>query len=71
MYFMKNYCIYIFFFLKYFLDLMLCDNKYMKVLYPTKILTLIRSLDVNKANGWDDVSVHMVKICEESLVKPL
>ena len=38
---------------------------------PTKILTLIRSLNVNKANGWDDVSVCMFKICEDSLVKPL
>ena len=31
---------------------------------PSKILTLIRSLEVNKVNGWDDVSMRMVKISE-------
>ena len=36
-----------------------------------KILALIRKLDANKAHGWDDVSIRMVKICEESLVRPL
>ena len=36
-----------------------------------KILALIKSLDVNKAHGWDEISSRMVKICGESLVKPL
>ena len=38
---------------------------------PAKILSIIRAFDVSKAHGWDSVSVRMVKICDESLVKPL
>ena len=38
---------------------------------PAKILSIIRAFDVSKAHGWDNVSVRMVKICDESLVKPL
>ena len=38
---------------------------------PAKILSVIRAFDVSKAHGWDNVSVRMVKICDESLVKPL
>ena len=38
---------------------------------PAKILTIICAFDVSKAHGWDDVSVRMVKICDESLVKRL
>ena len=37
---------------------------------PAKIIS-IQVFDVSKAHGWDDVSVRMVKICDESLVKPL
>ena len=33
-----------------------------------KILAIIRSLDVNKAHGWDDVSARMIKICDDSLL---
>ena len=36
-----------------------------------KVLKIIRSLDCNKANGWDDMSVSMVKICDSSIVRPL
>ena len=36
-----------------------------------KVLALIRSLNVNKAHGWDEISIRMIKICDESLVKPL
>ena len=36
-----------------------------------KVLAIIRSLDVNKAHGWDDVSARMIKICDDSLVKPI
>ena len=36
-----------------------------------KILSIIRAFDVSKAHGWDDVSVRMAKIFDESLVKPL
>ena len=38
---------------------------------PVKILSVICTFDVSKAHGWDNVSVSMVKICDESLVKPL
>ena len=36
-----------------------------------KIESLINSLNINKAHGWDDVSTRMVRICGNSLVKPL
>ena len=35
------------------------------------ILKIIRSLDINKAHGHDDISVRMVKICDDSIKKPL
>ena len=37
----------------------------------SKILALIRALNVNKAHGHDDVSIRMIKICDDSIVKPL
>ena len=36
-----------------------------------KIISIIHAFDVSKAHGWDNVSVRMVKICDESLIKPL
>ena len=36
-----------------------------------EISKIIRSLDVNKAHGHDDISVKMLKICDNSLVRPL
>ena len=36
-----------------------------------KVLRITRSLDCNKAHGWDDLSVSMVKICDSSIVRPL
>ena len=36
-----------------------------------KILSIIRSLNLNKAHGWDDISVRMTWICDDSLVFPL
>ena len=38
---------------------------------PAKTISIIRAFDVSKAHGWDDMSVCMVKIYNESLVKPL
>ena len=38
---------------------------------PRKILELIRSLDSNKANGCNDLSISMLKICDEAIVLPL
>ena len=36
-----------------------------------KILTIIRNLNPNKAHGWNEISVRMIKMCDASLVKPL
>ena len=36
-----------------------------------KILSLIRSLNTNKARGWDDLSISMIKICDHSIVRTL
>ena len=36
-----------------------------------KIKNLIESLDSNKAHGWDNISIRMIKIGGVSLVKPL
>ena len=35
-----------------------------------KILKTIRALNINKALGHDDISIRMIKICDESLLKP-
>ena len=35
------------------------------------ILKTIRSLDVNKAHGHDDISIRMLKICDDAIVDPL
>ena len=31
---------------------------------------MIRSLDANKPHGHDDVSIRMIKICDNSLIRP-
>ena len=36
-----------------------------------KILNIIRSLNPNKAQGWDEISVRMIKSADASLVTPL
>ena len=36
-----------------------------------KILKIIRSLNPNKAHGWDEISVRMIKISDDVLVTPL
>ena len=36
-----------------------------------EILKIIRALNINKAHGCDGISVRMIKICDESLRKPL
>ena len=36
-----------------------------------KVLQLIRALDPKKAGGSDNISVHMIKICDASIVEPL
>ena len=36
-----------------------------------EILKIIRALNINKAHGHDGISIRMIKICDESLLKPL
>ena len=36
-----------------------------------KIISIISAVDVSKTHGWHNVSVSMVKICHECLIKPL
>ena len=36
-----------------------------------EILKIIRSLDINKAHGHDDISIRMLKICDLAITKPL
>ena len=36
-----------------------------------KIVKIIRSLNPNKAHGWDEISVRMIKLCDMALVIPL
>ena len=35
------------------------------------ILKIIRSLNINKAHGHDDISVRMIKICDKAIFEPL
>ena len=36
-----------------------------------KILRIIRSLNPNKAHGWDDMSIWMINVCDDALLLPL
>ena len=36
-----------------------------------EILKVIRALNINKAHGFDDISIRMTKICDKSLFEPL
>ena len=35
------------------------------------ILNITHSLNINKAHGYDDISIRLLKICDSSIVKPL
>ena len=41
------------------------------IISEEKILSIIRSLNPNKAHGWDEISVRMIKISDAALVIPL
>ena len=36
-----------------------------------KILSIIRNLNPNKAHGWDDIPIRVIKMCDDSLITPL
>ena len=40
-------------------------------IFEDNILKIVRALNVNKAHGHNEISVIMIKICDEALVKPL
>ena len=49
-----------------------CDNLLETIeIDADKVLKIIRSLDCNEAQGWGNMSVSMVKICDSSIVRPL
>ena len=35
------------------------------------IYKIIKTLDINRAHGHDEVSIRMLKLCDKSIVKPL
>ena len=35
------------------------------------ILKIIRNFNISKAHGFDDILIKMVKLCDDSLVKPV
>ena len=41
------------------------------VISEEKILNIIRLLNPNKAHGWDEISIRMIKLSDASLVTPL
>ena len=50
---------------------LLKDGKLTSIKFDNNdILKIIRSLNVNKAHGYDGISVRMIKMCDESLVQP-
>ena len=38
---------------------------------PSKVLKIIRSLDSNKAHGWDSLSTWIIRLCDAEIVMPL
>ena len=46
---------------------MICDFE----ISEEKILNVIRSLNPNKAHGWDKISIRMIKLSDKVLVTPL
>ena len=36
-----------------------------------ELLKIIRTLNINKAHGHDDISIRIIKTCDKSLIKPL
>ena len=39
-------------------------------IYEEQILNIIRSLNPNRAHGWDEISIRMIKLSDASLVTP-
>ena len=41
------------------------------IISDEKLLKAIRALNVNKAHGWDGISVQIINVCDSSLLLPL
>ena len=39
--------------------------------YEHEIVSIIQSLNSNKAHGWDGISIRMIQICDEKIALPL
>ena len=39
--------------------------------HEDEVLKIIKSLNIHKAHGYDDISIRMIKICDKPLLKPL
>ena len=50
-----------------------CSNAFLTdiVINRCKVLPLIRALDLNKAGGSDNISIHIIKMCDASIDEPL
>ena len=48
------------------------DSKLSSFQFEDKdIVKIIRSPDINKAHGYDDISIWMLKTCDLAIIKPL
>ena len=36
-----------------------------------RALKIIRALDISKVHGYDEISVRMIKICDDAIIEPL
>ena len=47
------------------------DSKLSSLQFEDNDIKIIRSLNINKAHGHDNISVRMLKICDLAIIKPL
>ena len=41
------------------------------IIFEIEIVSIIRSLNTNKAHGWDGISMLMIKMCHETIAVSL
>ena len=50
----------------------LTNSRITSVPFPdTLVINIIKTLDGNKTHGHDDISIRMIRMCDESLLTPL
>ena len=47
-----------------------CNVQLENIVDAEKVLKIIRLLDSNKTLGWDNLSINMIKLCDDGIVKP-